>query len=48
MDKLKTMIKDNQFEIKKIKEQLEYIEALENENRDKIEVIETLMENIKE
>jgi hypothetical protein len=48
MDKLKTMIKEVQFEMKKMKDQFEYLEALENENRDKIEVIETLMENIKD
>ncbi len=48
IDKLKTIIKETQYEMKKMKDQFEYIEALETENRDKIEVIETLMENIKD
>ncbi len=48
MDKLKTIVKETQYEMKKMKDQFEYIEALESENRDKIEVLETLIENFKE
>ncbi len=47
IDKLKTMVKETQYEMKKMKDQFEYIEALESENRDKIEVLETLIENFK-
>ena len=48
IDKLKTIVKETQYEMKKMKDQFEYIEALESENRDKIEVLETLIENYKE
>ncbi len=43
-DKLKTMLKDTQYELKKMKDQMEYMEALQSEQNDKIEVLETLVE----
>ncbi len=43
-DKFKTMLKDTQYELKKMKDQMEYMEALQSEQNDKIEVLETLVE----